>query len=83
MLEGCYLVSVPIVGCGVDSLSLIAFQELLSVPDTHGASHNLPDVGHQNIHLTNTNTLISISDSQYQLRLILSMTGNSAHSETP
>lgn len=49
-----HLVSVPVVGRGVDSLPLVALQQLLRVPDTHGASDDLPDVGHQHVHLKHT-----------------------------
>lgn len=49
-----YLVSVPVVGRGVDSLPPVSLQQLLRVPDTHGASDNLPDIGHQYVHLKHT-----------------------------
>lgn len=48
------LVGVPVVRRGVNALSLVAFQQLLAVPDTHRAADYLPNVGHQHINLQHT-----------------------------
>lgn len=41
------LVRVPEVARGVDSFTLVSSHELLPVPDSHAASDDLSDAGHQ------------------------------------
>ena len=53
-----HLVNVPVVGGGVDALPFEASLQLLHIPDPHGATHDLPHVGHQQVHLqVSTRTL--------------------------
>lgn len=44
------LICIPVVRSGVNPFPLIAFENLLTVPGTHGASYNLTNVGHQHVH---------------------------------
>lgn len=67
-----HLVSVPVVGCGVDSLPPVSLQQLLGVPDTHGASHDLPHVGHQHVHLKHTGLKLLPEASLHELSWFLS-----------
>jgi hypothetical protein len=60
-LTSSYLINVPIVGRRVNSLTLVAFQKLLHVPRTHGASNNFSHSGEENINLDKYSFYIRIS----------------------
>ena len=45
------LVSVPVVGRGVNAFALVSGQECIVVPDTHRSADDFTDVGHQKINL--------------------------------
>ena len=69
-----HLVNVPVVGGGVDALPFEASLQLLHIPDPHGATHDLPHVGHQQVHLqVNTHTITEAHLRQCFLFLSLSL----------
>lgn len=47
-----YLIRVPVIGSGINPFSFVTCQDLFIIPDTHGATHDLTNIGHQHVDLS-------------------------------